>query len=293
MRLAIPLLLLSVTPAATVRAAAELPLGPTLAVEDTMRTEVSEVLVKAPRVTLEEILDRVAIGEARREARIQDQSYVATVRIVRDVTGRRGPELLVETVSQIYKKRPGKVRAVLLRHYEKPDPKGKDDDDDVDAEYGPGMGEDIVRFAFRPEARRTYKYRIVGRELLGDHLIYRIAFEPRSALAVYEPSGEVWVNTREFVIVRQELTFKESPVPLFLKGIRRATIERVKVGEHWVLSRALARIEATVPLPKVGRAFDFGLQYEHYVINQGLPDSLFAGEPRRRGGGSVRVGVGR
>ena len=271
--------------------------GPTLAIEDTMRTEVPEVLVRAPRVTLDEILDRVARGEARRESLMVDQRYMATLRVVAHVAGRRQPEVLIESVSQIYKKRPDMARAVLLRHYEKPDPKRKpddeDDEDDVDADFGPGMGEEIVNFAFQPSARRSYRYRIVGRELLGDHLIYRIAFEPRSALAVYEPSGEVWVDTRDFVIVRQEIRFKESPVPLFLKGIRRMTVERTKVGDHWVLSRLLARIEATVPLPKLGRAFDFGMQFTDYAINQGLPDSLFTHSPRRRGGGGVRVGVGR
>ncbi len=264
--------------------------GPTLAVEDTMRTEVEQVLVSAPRVTLDEILDRVARGEARRESLMVDQRYVATMRMVRDVTGRKGPELLVESVSQIYKKRPGLLRVVMLRHYEKPDPKRKDDDEDVETDFGSGMGENIVNFAFRPATRRSYRYRIVGRELLGDHLIYRIAFEPRSALAVYEPSGEVWVNTRDFVIVRQELKYKESPVPLFLKGIRRVTIERTKVGDHWVLSRVLARVEATIPLPKLGRSFDFSLQYSDYSINQGLSDSLFTSAPRRRGGNAVRVG---
>jgi len=96
------------------------------------------------------------------------------------------------------------------------------------------------------------------------------------------------------VIVRQEVRFKESPVPLFLKGIRRMTVERVKVGDLWVMSRLLARIEATLPLPKLGRAFDFGIQFTDYAINTGLPDSLFAGTERaRRGGGNVRVQVGR
>ena len=47
--------------------------GPTLAREDTLHTEVPEVLVRAPRVTLAEILDRVARGEARRESLLTDQ----------------------------------------------------------------------------------------------------------------------------------------------------------------------------------------------------------------------------
>ena len=73
--------------------------GPTLAVEDTMHTEVSEVLVRAPRVTLEEILDRVARGEARRESLMVDQTFTAALRVVRNVSSPK-PELLMETVTK-------------------------------------------------------------------------------------------------------------------------------------------------------------------------------------------------
>jgi hypothetical protein len=277
------------------RAASAPPHGPTLAIEDTMRTEVPEVLVRAPRVTLDEILDRVARGEARRESLMTDQRYLATARIVREVQGRRAPEVLMETVAQVYKKRPDRVRSVTLREYVLPDPKRRDDDSDddsMDTDFGAGMSEDIVHFAFRPAARREYRYRIVGREILGPHLIYRIAFEPRSALAVYEPSGEVWVDTRDDVIVRQEVTFRESPVPLFLKGIRRMTVERTQVDGHWVLSRVLARVEATIPLPRFGRAFDFGLQCTDYAINRGIPDSVFTAPARGSGGRRRGVRVG-
>ncbi len=257
--------------------------GPVVAVEDTMRTEVSEVLVSAPRVTLDEILDRVARGEARRESLLTDQTFTATMRVVRNVTSAK-PEVLIESVSKVYKKKPNMVRAIELRSYElKPakDPK----DREVDMDFGPSMGEEAVNFAFKPEARREYKYRIESRELMGDHLIYRIRFEPRSALALYEPSGYVWVDTKDFVIVRQELEFKQSPVPLFLKGIDRMVVERAKVGQHWVVSRMLVRIRATIPIPKFGRAFDFAMQFADYSINTGLPDSLFAKPADKKKGG--------
>jgi len=247
--------------------------GPTLAVEDTMRTEVSEVLVRAPRVTLDEILNRVARGEARRDSLMNDQTFTATMRVVRNVTSAK-PEVLIETVSKVYKKKPGMARTIELRTYElKPnkDPK----DREVQADFSSNMGEEMVNFAFRPSSRREYKYRIESRELLGDHLIYRIRFEPKSALAVHEPSGLVWVDTKDYVIVRQELQFRQSPVPLFLKGIDRMVVERSQVGEHWVVSRMLVRIRATVPVPKFGKAFDFAMQFADYTINSGLPDSIF------------------
>ena len=254
--------------------------GPTLATEDTMRTDMSTVLVKAPRVTLEEILDRVARGEARRDLMLRDQSFTATLRVMRNTEGNKTPVLFVENVSKVYKKKPDMLRTVPLRQYmEHPD---KGDQNDIDADFSPNMGEEIVNFAFRPENRKNYRFSIEDRKLLGDHLVYTLAFEPRSALAVFEPAGRVWVDTKEFVIVRQEIEFRQSPVPLFLKDIKHMVVERARAGDFWVLSRVMVRMELTVPIPKIGRSFDFAMALSDYTVNSGLPDSLFAGTESRR-----------
>ena len=247
--------------------------GPTLAKEDTMHTEVPEVLVRAPRVTLDEILDRVARGEARRESLLVDQSFRATFRVVRNVHGKGEPSLFMETVSRVYKKRPAKVRSVTLRHWQA---KGKSDNADI--RFRAEMDEPIVNSAFRPEARREYRYRIVGRDLVGNQVIYRIAFEPRSAIDRTLPSGVVWVNTNDFVIVRQELSFVRSPAPLFIKDVTRMVIERQRSAGHWVLHRVLLRAETTLPIPQFGRSFDISLQFDDYAINRGIDDRIFATE---------------
>ena len=266
--------LLVAAPAATPSAAAarsDAP-GPTLAVEDTMRTEVPEVLVRAPRVTLDEILDRVARGEARRDSLLRDVAFTATLRVVRDPDGAKGPQLVEERVSRVYRKKPGKVRTVNLRTWRLKASKRMD----ADVSFSSGTEEEIVNFAFRPEARKDFKYRIVGRDLLGDHLIYRIAFEPRSLLGATEPGGLVWVDTRDFVIVRQELDISRSPAPLFIKGIDRVVIERQEVNGHWVLRRLLMRARFTVPVPRFGRALDMAVQFDDYAINRGIDDAIFA-----------------
>jgi hypothetical protein len=95
------------------------------------------------------------------------------------------------------------------------------------------------------------------------------------------PSGTVWVNTNEFVIVRQEIRFDRSPAPLFIKGLDRMVIERRQVDGHWVLWRALMRGRTTVPIPSLGRSFDMSIQFDQYAINSGLPDSLFT--PGKKG----------
>jgi hypothetical protein len=246
--------------------------GPTLAVEDTMHTEVPEVLVRAPRVTLDEILDRVARGEARRDSALKDVSFTATMRIVRNPDTTEKAELFMEQVARVYRKKPLKLRVVTLRHWEA---KSKNKGGET-VEFSPSTEEEVVNFAFKPEARREYRYHIVGRDLLGDHLIYRIAFEPRSRLGEPEPGGLVWVDTRDFVIVREELDFSQSPAPLILKGIDRAVIERQQVDGHWVLRRILMRARFTVSIPRFGRAFDIAIQYNDYRINQGIDDAVFA-----------------
>jgi hypothetical protein len=247
---------------------------PTLAHEDTMFTELPEVLVRAPRVTLDEILERVARGEARRDSILNDQTFTATFRLVRGVSGKEQPELLTETVAKVYKKRPDRVRSVVLRSWQKKKKGAK-----VNVSFRSRMDEEVVNFAFRPESRRDYKYRILGRDLVGNHLIYRIAFEPRSPLDPSEPSGMVWVDTNDFVIVRQEVSFRRSPAPLFIKDVNRMVIERQHVDGHWVLWRVLLRIETTLPFPTVGRSFDMSILLDQYAINSGLDDALF--EPQK------------
>ena len=263
--------LLTALLAVTLAAAPPSPPGPTLAVEDTMHTEVPEVLVRAPRVTLDEILDRVARGEARRDSLLHDVAFTATMRVVRSANGDKGPLLLDETVNRVYRRKPNQVRSVLLRHWEAK--RSKHTESEVT--FGASTEEQIVNFAFRPEARRDFRYRIVGRDLLGDHLVYRIAFEPRSLIGASAPGGLVWVDTRDFVIVRQELDFSHSPAPLVLKGIDRAVIERQQVEGHWVLRRLLMRIELTIPIPKYGRSFDVAMQFDDYQVNHGIDDAIF------------------
>ena len=76
-----------------------------MAVEDTMHTEVPPVLVDAPRVTLDEILDRVARGEAKRVGSLPDVTFTATIRIVTNVIAtKKPPALAVESVARVYRK---------------------------------------------------------------------------------------------------------------------------------------------------------------------------------------------
>jgi hypothetical protein len=249
--------------------------GPTVAREDTLSTEVSPILVHAPRVTLEEILDRVARGEAHRDSLIHDQAFRTTIRVVRINRAPKPPTVIEEAVYQVYRRRPHQARAFKLREYRERPEKDKDKGQGADVSFGDDFDESIVNFAFQPTARRDFTYSIAGRDLVGGHLIYRIAFRPRSVLDPTMPSGLVWIDTNEFVIVRQEVTFERSPVPLFLRGVDRMVVERQRAGDLWVLSRVLMRATLTFTVPHFGKEFDIAVLFSDYAVNHGLPDSLF------------------
>ncbi len=255
---------------------------PVLAVEDTFlmpTTTLPEFLVEAPRVTLDEILRRVAEGEARRDSLMRDQAYTALFKVVyADPQGET--RVAREVASRIYKKRPDRVREVRLQ---------ESGDEAFEFRVSSNMGEQYVSFAFRPESRARYRFRILERFWLGGHVVYRIAFEPRSDVDPL-PTGVVWIDTNEFVIVRQEFGYRNgSPLPLFLKSFEDCVVERSRVdGDFWVWTRFFVRVETTSALRlgakasghPIGHRVDLSIARLDWQVNRGLPDTLFTAEKR-------------
>ena len=257
--------------------------GPSLAVEDTMHTELPEQVVRAPRVTLDEILRLVAEGEARRDSLMHDQEFtmLAALTYVDDPKGGSVKTTRQwESASKVYRKRPDKVRTIKLR--EKSNFKTEDG---ASVNVGPGMGEDLVNFAFQPRTRSRFTYRILERHLVGDHVVYLISFTPKSKLDEL-PTGRAWVDTNEFVIVRQEFWYRDrSPAPLVFEKIDNCIIERARVdGRWWVMSRVLARVRLTSLARFMGRVgkqklspnIDFSLSMRDWRVNRGIDDAIFA-----------------
>jgi hypothetical protein len=259
---------------------------PVFAAEDTIPVP-SALLpvyeVRADRVTLDEILRRVAEGEARRDSLMKDQSFLLLASMTYlDANGKpaRDAQRKWEYAAQVYRKQPDKVREVPLRTVSRL----KDGGDDVQVNVGANMREQLVSFAFEPRTRAGFNYSILERHLLAGHVVYVIGFTPRSRVDAL-PSGKAWIDTNDFVIVRQEFWYRDvSPAPLFLKSIDSCVLERTKVDDQWwVLSRLVARVQMTSMsrfLAKVSRSelaptVDFAVQFRDWRINQGIDDSVF------------------
>lgn len=329
------------------------PSGPTLAVEDTLHALVEEplpeLLVTAPRQTLDEILRHVAEGEAYRDSLIKDQSYTLFIRMVGRDSKKESldkSEPYFESAMRIYQERPGKQRVVQLKEWSRYDEKqrkdgeesgkveirmgGKPDKDDepdepadndqaaaddnsanpanadqsakdgkidkgdeqdknkkkngISVSVDSDMSEAFVGFAFDPETRSRYRFQIEDRKIIGDQVIYVIAFSPKSPLDAL-PNGRAWVNTNDFVILREEFSYRDrSPAPLFMESLDSCVLERTRIdGRHWVISRILARVTLTDPVrlmgkmarTKVPKVVDFAMSWTDWIINGDIPDSLF------------------
>lgn len=271
--------------------------GPTLAAEDTLSPSIAgsypEILVNAPRARLDEILRWVAEGETRRDSLMRDQAYTVHVRMAGRESAQAPADsarLLWESATRLYKARPDRIRVIRLRErsYLKETGDGKDGDRaSIQVNFGADMSETFVLFAFDPQRRSRYRYQIEERSLVGDHLIYRIGFTPRSGLELL-PSGRVWIDTNDFVIVREEFWYRDrSPAPLLLRSIDSCVLERTRIDRrYWVVSRILARVTLADPVRWLGRlageryprVCDFVLSQEDWIINGGIPDSIFVPE---------------
>jgi hypothetical protein len=265
--------------AASALAQAERPFPrPALAVEDTMAIPVTvlpDFLVEAERVTLDEILRRVAAGEARRDSLMRDQEYtlVGVITYLDDRGG--GARRKREVASRVYKKLPDRYREIPLR---------TSGDEDIEISASAGMSERIASFAFEARNRSRFDFRILDRQILGGHIVYEIGFTPKSRFDPL-PTGRAWVETNDFVVIRQEFAFTDrSPSPLFLKRIDSCIVEREKIdGQWWVIRRVLARVTLSGPARALGKVAredipavaDFAALLTDWRINRGIDDAIF------------------
>jgi hypothetical protein len=83
------------------------------------------------------------------------------------------------------------------------------------------------------------------------------------------------VDTRDNVIVRQELAFERSPVPLLIRKLDRMVVERERVDGHWVMTRVLMHAEFTLPMPSLGRVLEFSMLFHDYRVNRGIDPQVF------------------
>jgi len=254
---------------------------PALAAEDTFGVRVRYALrtieVEGKRLTLRDILERAREGERRRREAIRDVTYTEQVRIalVGARTGDPDRRRIYETRSRVYFKRPDRELRVELADRRYGDQKESEETrirtsvsvdvhDALDFAAGPFFLEDID----------SYRYEIRDRRLFPDRVLYAVGFAPRSDFDPL-PSGTFWIDTAEFVVVHEEMSFERNPLPLVLESVDEIVRERRRVDARWVVTRVQIKAAMRSALVFGFKTAEIEAGFSDFAFDQGLDDALF------------------
>ncbi len=263
--------------------------SPVLATEDSIRQyELPEpIRVHAERVPLLDIIRKAQQGERHKYDGLATLSYTRIVKISIEFGKPKARTETDETVSRVYFRAPDRLKATEVRHTEtviQPDgtrrPKEKDKEKDgVQVEVSDGDEENtrngLVDLPDYLERLDHYDFEILHRSVQPDQVVYEIGFHPKSEFDML-PEGRMWILTRGYQIVREELHFAHLPMPGILKDVDLITREWQEVEGRWLLKRISAR--ATLGLPGILRApksLEAVVVYGQYVFNPTLDPALF------------------
>lgn len=250
--------------------------------------------VTAREMTLREIMARATEGERTKLAGHRDMTFDATLRSI--LTWKKKKEVRDE-VYLVYQDADGMDKRVRLAEkvtryrrdgktwVPKKDDAGEDDDEkarrgSVQVEVNEeGRGADLSRLPFFLENQEDYDFTLLERTLEGDHVIFKIAFHPRSPWKPL-PSGTVYVDTDAFRVIHEEFTFLENPAPVFLKDIERVSRHWTKLpGGEWVTSEILARLHPNGTFGLLPEQVDVVLTLNDYRFDRGYDARKFG--PRK------------
>ncbi len=210
--------------------------------------------VTSERLGISDIVDRCIRREEEMRKRIAVHDWTQRVKTSLAIGGssdRPDKEIVIEEVSRVELRRPTSKKKVLLARHEyevvdgerqerKAEAKGPDGEP-IEVRY-----EDFDDLPFYLQDRDDYDFWIEERQIVGSSLIYKVRLAPKSEFDV-APGGRIWVDTSTYQILREEFDFGDRvPMPMFVRSIGPVVREREKVGDVWVVSRVLLRVDLRV-----------------------------------------------
>jgi hypothetical protein len=239
----------------------------------------------APQLTLREIIQRCVEGEKTKLAGHGDMTFNAVVRTI--LTWERKKREIEDQVFLVYEDDRGVSKRIRLTDDKQTEdweggewvPRVAEEDDQETVQVNveaTDRGADMARLPFFLKDQQEYDFELLERHLEGDHVIFKIAFRPRSRFKPL-PSGTVYVDTHAYRIVHEEFTFETNPAPMFLKDIRSVSRHWTELpGGQWVVSRVMGEVELRGGFTGVipGRV-QFALLLNDYRFDQGYDERRF------------------
>jgi hypothetical protein len=249
---------------------------PRYVLEDPVRSSAS-------LMSLREIVTRATQGERTKLAGHRDMTCNATVRTILTWKSKRE---LHDDVLLVFEDDRGMEKRITLvervQRFKREDGAWVPDETDtdeaevrVDMESSGGGGE-LSHVPFFLQQQEDFDFTLLERHLEEDHVIFKIAFKPRSTFKPL-PSGTVYIDTNAFRVIHEEFRFDENPFPLLVKDIRRFSRQWTELpGGQWVVSRIMGDLTLrggwTGVIPQ--RA-EVALAFNDYRFDQGYDAGRF------------------
>ncbi len=229
---------------------------------DTLGTDpyISDTMVvTAPPVTVEEVIEAIAQRMERDNYLMRDYEYTTLVtQVLRDEPGAEGGDYKIEeyALRHHFSSELGGQVAKLWersREYEGGEQVEDEVDEEVSAEFLPMQGDLIEAMPFSKNGGQRYHYNILDRKLVGNNLIYKISFQPKVKFEAL-PKGTIWVDYSNWVIRKFEAEMTDAvPFPMFLKSVPVYRMSQERFGEFWFPTEVFMRIQLRkiplVPMP--------------------------------------------
>jgi hypothetical protein len=240
---------------------------PAVTMEDTVQ-------VSAPMVTVAEVIATIGAKLEDDWARVESHEFTGLfTSIARDDPGVNGGNYTVfESATRYRMDRRHGTRKVRMWQRERRYEAHHLVSDAIDEGVVPGWGEQgdalIEAIPFTAEAGNRYNYKILESKLIGNSLIYKIQFIPRSKFEAL-PSGTVWVDYSNWVIRKVDAAMVGAvPMPFVVKDVPFYRLTKAQVGDFWVDAEihTLARL-LPVPLVPVPDNLEVKFVAVGHVIN--------------------------
>ncbi len=251
--------------------------GIVLAFEDTFSFDpgsADTVLVSAPRVTVAEVIEAIGRRMEYDNYRMADFEYTMLVtQVLRDQPGVQGGDYKVQEFAlRFHHDRESGDQVVKLwehsREYEDGEMVEEETDEEVTAEFLPVQDQVIEAMPFSPGGAHRYNYTILARELVGNNLIYKIGFVPRSRFEAL-PSGTIWVDYSNWVLRKVEAEMTGAvPYPMFLESVPVYRLSQERFGAFWFATEVYLRVNLRkLPLIPMPDNIEVRVSLQDIVIN--------------------------
>ena len=231
-------------------------------------------MVSAQRVSIEEVIAAIGRKMEQERFRMEDISYTTLVsQLLRD-----DPDMELQNYSleeyaiRFHHDRNEGDQVVQLwerkRKFENGEQVEDETDEEIEAEWITAQDDAMDNMPFAPEGAHRYNYTILDRRNVGNSLIYKVKFEPKSRFEALA-TGVVWVDYSNWAIRKMEAELVQTvPYPMFIHSIPSFRISRQRVGEYWFTTQVYVLIKLRkIPLMPIPRSVEVRVDMQDIEIN--------------------------